>query len=87
MVEAVRDLPDEPPGSSPTNLTLNQFGGNRVIIDMGNGRYAEYEHLAPKSPTVHVGDYVRQDQKLGCWEIPATRTRRISTFSLAARPV
>jgi hypothetical protein len=50
VVEVVRDLPDEPPGASPTNLTMGQVGGNRVIIDMGNGRYAEYEHLVPNSP-------------------------------------
>ena len=61
----VRDLPDEPPGASPTNLTMSQVGRNRVIIDMGNGRYAEYEHLVPNSPTVHVGDYVRQGEKIG----------------------
>lgn len=65
VVEVVRDLPDEPPGASPTNLTMSQVGGNRVIIDMGNGRYAEYEHLVPNSPTVHVGDYVRQGEKIG----------------------
>jgi hypothetical protein len=65
VVEVVRDLPDEPPGASPTNLIMGQVGGNRVIIDMGNGRYAEYEHLVPNSPTAHVGDYVRQGEKIG----------------------
>jgi hypothetical protein len=45
VVEVEHDLPDEPPGASPTNLSLAQVGGIRVIIDMGNGRYAEYEHL------------------------------------------
>jgi murein DD-endopeptidase MepM/ murein hydrolase activator NlpD len=65
VVEVVRDLPDEPLGASPTNLSLGPVGGNRVIIGMGNGRYAEYEHLAPNSPTVHVGDYVRRGEKIG----------------------
>jgi hypothetical protein len=33
----MRDLPDEPPGASSTNLSLAQVRENRVIIDMGTG--------------------------------------------------
>jgi murein DD-endopeptidase MepM/ murein hydrolase activator NlpD len=36
-----------------------------VIIDMGSGYYAMYAHFAPGSVQLHVGDYVRQGQKLG----------------------
>ncbi len=65
VVEVVRDVPDGVPGKLPDNLSIGQVGGNRVIIDMGDGRYAEYEHLVPNSPKVNVGDYVRQGQKIG----------------------
>ena len=61
VVEVVSDLPDEEAGKSPDNLTIEQYPGNRVIIDVGLRRYAEYDHSA----TVHVGDYVRQGQKVG----------------------
>ena len=53
------------PGKNPEGLTIAQIAGNRVIIDMGSGHYAMYAHLAPGSVQLHVGDYVRQGQKLG----------------------
>jgi Peptidase family M23 len=65
VVEVVRDIPDGEPGTLPSGLTMGQVGGNRVIIDMGHNHYAEYEHLVKDSPTVHVGDYVRQGEKIG----------------------
>jgi hypothetical protein len=65
VVEVVRDLPDVTPGKNPEGLTIAQIAGNRVIIDMGSGYYAMYAHLAPGSVQLHVGDYVRQGQKLG----------------------
>ena len=65
VVEVVRDLPDEPPGKSPENLTIPQIAGNRVILDLGYCRYVMYAHLVPNSIPVHVGDYVRQGEKIG----------------------
>jgi Peptidase family M23 len=65
VVEVVRDLPNVTPGKNPEGLTIAQIAGNRVIIDMGSGYYAMYAHLAPGSVQLHVGDYVRQGQKLG----------------------
>jgi len=65
VVEVVRDLPNVTPGKNPEGLTIAQIAGNRVIIDMGSGHYAMYAHLAPGSVQLHVGDYVRQGQKLG----------------------
>jgi hypothetical protein len=65
VVEVVRDLPNVTPGKNPEGLTIAQIAGNRLIIDMGSGHYAMYAHLAPGSVQLHVGDYVRQGQKLG----------------------
>ena len=70
VVEVVRDLPNVVAGKSPTGLSIEQIAGNRVIIDMGGGdmgegRYAEYDHMAPGSPAVRVGDSVKKGQKIG----------------------
>lgn len=65
VVETMRDLPDEPPGESLTGLKVSEIAGNHVLLDLGDGRYAMYAHLAPHSLTVHVGDHVRAGDKLG----------------------
>jgi hypothetical protein len=65
VVEVVRDLQDEVPGSTPTNLTVQTAAGNHVIIEMKGKRYAMYAHFAPHSVTVQVGDEVREGQLLG----------------------
>jgi murein DD-endopeptidase MepM/ murein hydrolase activator NlpD len=65
VVEAMGDLPDQPPGVAPRSLTIREIAGNHVILDLGGGRYATYAHLAPRSVTVHVGDHVRAGDKLG----------------------
>lgn len=65
VVEVVRDMPDEVPGRNPDGMTADRAAGNHVVIDMGQGRYALYAHLAPNSAAVRVGDTVRQGQRLG----------------------
>jgi Peptidase family M23 len=65
VVEVVRDRPDEVPGKNPPFTTIANVLGNHVIIDMGNGHYAFYAHMAPSSVSLHVGDYVRQGTRLG----------------------
>lgn len=46
-------------------ITLETVGGNHVIIDLGQGRYAFYAHMVPGSIGVKVGDEVRRGQVLG----------------------
>jgi Peptidase family M23 len=65
VVEVVRDLPNVTPFKNPEGLTIAQIAGNRVIIDMGSGHYAMYAHLVPGSIQLHVGDHVREGQRLG----------------------
>lgn len=65
VVETMRDLPNEPPGVAPTSLKVSEIAGNHVLLDLGDGRYAMYAHLAPHSVTVHVGDRVKVGDKLG----------------------
>jgi hypothetical protein len=39
----------------PTALQLNDYGGNWVIKDIGNGHYAFHAHLRDQSVKVGVG--------------------------------
>jgi murein DD-endopeptidase MepM/ murein hydrolase activator NlpD len=68
MVVAVKDgIPQNVPGatSRAVTITLETIGGNHVILDLGQGRYAFYAHLQPGSLRVKVGDQVRRGQVLG----------------------
>ncbi|HEY2739037.1 MAG TPA: M23 family metallopeptidase, partial [Thermoanaerobaculia bacterium] len=46
-------------------ITLETIGGNDVVLDLGEGRYAFYAHLQPGSLRVKAGDKVRRGQTLG----------------------
>jgi len=46
-------------------ITLDTLGGNLVVLYIGNGRYATYAHLIPKSLRVSAGAKVRRGQVLG----------------------
>jgi murein DD-endopeptidase MepM/ murein hydrolase activator NlpD len=86
VVEVVRDLPNVTPGNNPEGLTIAQIAGNRVIIDMGSGYYAMYAHLTPGSVQLHVGDYVRQGQKLGLLGNTGNSTAPHLHFQVMDRP-
>ncbi len=45
-------------------MTRKNIGGNYIIIDLGNNRFAFYGHLQPGSIRVEVGDRVRRGQVL-----------------------
>ena len=68
-VASVSDgVPDNVPAnrfpSAPPSTTA-MLGGNSVVLDLGNGRYAFYLHLQPGSLRVKTGDRVRRGQVLG----------------------
>jgi hypothetical protein len=86
VVEVMRDLPDEPPGIAPTNLTVPEIAGNHVLLDLGSGRYAMYAHLAPHSATVHVGDRVKAGDKLGLLGNSGNTTGPHLHFQISDRP-
>jgi hypothetical protein len=86
VVEAMRDLPDQPPGVAPTNLTVPEIAGNHVILDLGGGRYAMYAHFAPHSVTVHVGDHVKAGDKLGLLGNSGNTTGPHLHFQISDRP-
>jgi len=86
VVETIRDLPDEPPGAAPTSLKVSEIAGNHVLLDLGDGRYAMYAHLAPHSLTVHVGDHVKTGDKLGLLGNSGNTTGPHLHFQISNRP-
>jgi hypothetical protein len=67
----VVDVRDGIPENDPTEdkkavpITVATVGGNALILDLGDGRYAFYAHLQPGSIRVHPGERVRRGQVLG----------------------
>ena len=67
-VVGTRDTePEQTPGQFPNGLALNDFGGNYVVVDIGEGRYAYYAHLqkGAKGVLVERGDQVRKGEVIG----------------------
>ena len=64
VVAVTSDLPDTPPRTVFTSTRLDDYGGNHIVLDLGNGSYAFYSHLKPGSASVRVGDHVRKGQQL-----------------------
>ena len=58
-------LPDQPPGRLPRDLPREEADGNHVILDLGNGVYVLYAHLAPNSVTVTLNQRVSKGQVIG----------------------
>ena len=49
-VVGVQDgLPEQIPGKLPEDATIQMAGGNYVVVDIGNGRFAFYAHMQPGS--------------------------------------
>jgi murein DD-endopeptidase MepM/ murein hydrolase activator NlpD len=67
-VVGTRDTePEQTPGQFPSGLALNDFGGNYVVIKIGEGQYAYYAHLqkGKKGVLVEPGDRVEKGQVIG----------------------
>ncbi|HEY6712964.1 MAG TPA: M23 family metallopeptidase, partial [Rubrobacter sp.] len=67
-VVGTRDTePEQAPGQFPKGLALKDFGGNYVVVDIGEGRYAYYAHLqkGAKGVLVEPGDQVRKGEVIG----------------------
>ena len=65
VVATTDGIPDNTPGSLAITPTLNNLGGNTVLLDLGHGHYAFYAHLIPGSLKVHRGEHVHTGQVLG----------------------
>jgi hypothetical protein len=64
VVDAVDRFPDQIEGDHYP-ITLENVTGNRVILDLGEGRFAFYAHLRPGTVAVRGGERVRRGQQIG----------------------
>jgi hypothetical protein len=62
VVGVMEGLPEQVAGRSPTGLPLEQYGGNHIVQDIGDGNYAFYAHLKTGSLKVKVGDRLTTGQ-------------------------
>jgi len=65
VVAAVDGLPEQIPGASPTGLRLDQYAGNHIVQDLGDGHYALYAHIKTGAVKVKVGDRLTAGQVIG----------------------
>lgn len=62
VVAVLDGLPEQVAGRSPTGLPLEQYGGNHVVQDIGDGNYAFYAHLKTGTVKVKPGDQLTTGQ-------------------------
>jgi len=66
IVSMVWDLPQQQPGANPTGLPVEEYGGNHVVQDLGNGHYAFYAHLQGDNPEkLAVGQQLERGNVIG----------------------
>jgi murein DD-endopeptidase MepM/ murein hydrolase activator NlpD len=65
VVGVVDGLPEQVPNRLPTGLPLDQYPGNHVVQDLGDGNYALYAHIKTGSIKVKPGDRLSAGQVIG----------------------
>ena len=65
MVAVVDGLPEQVPGRSPTGLKLDEYAGNHIVQDLGDGNYALYAHIKTGTVKVKPGDRLTTGQVIG----------------------
>jgi hypothetical protein len=65
VVAVVDDLPEQTPGTAPTGLPVDEYGGNHVVQDIGGGRFAFYAHIQTNGVKVEVGDELETGDVVG----------------------
>jgi hypothetical protein len=65
VVKVQDGLPEQVPGALPSGATVQTAGGNYVVVDIGEGRFAFYAHMQPGSIRVKEGQKVGAGKVLG----------------------
>ena len=86
-VEAIRDDVAEPSRVADAEpVALGDASGNYIVLQLGNGRYAFYEHLRPGSLKVRAGDRVRRGQEIAALGFTGQSTGPHLHFHVADAP-
>lgn len=65
VVGVLDGLPEQTPGTDPTGLPLDQYAGNHVVEDLGDGNFALYAHIKTGTVKVKPGDRLTTGQVIG----------------------
>jgi hypothetical protein len=65
VVAVLDGLPEQVPGQTPAGLALDQYAGNHVVQDLGDGNYALYAHLQTGTVKVQPGQHLKAGDVLG----------------------
>jgi murein DD-endopeptidase len=86
-VAAVRDgIAETERVSANPKHSLEEAAGNFIALDLGDGRFAIYEHLKPASIRVATGDRVRRGQVLASLGFTGDSTEPHLHFHVADSP-
>ena len=96
VVSVLDGLPEQVAGKNPTGLPLEQYGGNHIVQDIGDGNYAFYAHLKTGSVKVKEGDQLtsgaghrlaRQHRQLRCSASAFPRDEHPGSVAVQRTPV
>jgi murein DD-endopeptidase len=62
VVETKDSIPENVPGGRAVPIDLVTVGGNHIVIDIGDQKFAFFAHLQPGTLRVRVGDRVKKGQ-------------------------
>jgi hypothetical protein len=65
VVKVLDGRSDQPPQTDADIRELGEFGGNYLILDIGDGFYAFYAHVRSGTFEVEVGDHVERGSVIG----------------------
>ena len=87
QVAAVRDgIAESDRVSANPKHSLDEKAGNYIALDLGDGRFAIYEHLKPGSIRVARGDRVRRGQPVASLGFTGDSTEPHLHFHVADKP-
>lgn len=87
VAAAADDVAEPTQVAADRKVAPQDAAGNYVALDLGNGRYAVYEHLQPGSVRVRPGEHVRRGQVIARLGYTGQSTGPHLHFHVADAPV
>lgn len=86
VVEAVDRYLDLGVGEAREDITLENAGGNRIVLDLGDGRFAIYAHLRAGTVSVQAGQRVNKGDQIAAAGSSGTSGGPHLHFQVTDRP-